>query len=145
MYEALSNALEQAEADDGVRVILLHGKGDAFTAGNDLEDFLKKPWKGQAIPPAVRFIHAVARARKPLVAAVQGLAVGVGTTILLHCDLVYAADDCEAHDALHQSRHCAGSGFDRAVAAGYRTSAGGGVVYAGRCSERATCLRNGDW
>lgn len=95
MYEALASALEQAEADDAVRVILLHGKGDAFTAGNDLEDFLKKPWKGQALPPAVRFIHAVARASKPLIAAVQGLAVGVGTTILLHCDLVYAAEDAK--------------------------------------------------
>jgi enoyl-CoA hydratase/carnithine racemase len=95
MYDALSTAVEQAEADDGVRVILLHAKGAAFTAGNDLEDFLKKPWKEQAIPPAVRFIHAVARARKPIVAAVQGLAVGVGTTILLHCDLVYAAEDAK--------------------------------------------------
>jgi enoyl-CoA hydratase/carnithine racemase len=95
MYDAPSTALEQAEADDGVRVILLHAKGAAFTAGNDLEDFLKKPWKEQAIPPAVRFIHAVARARKPIVAAVQGLAVGVGTTILLHCDLVYAAEDAK--------------------------------------------------
>jgi enoyl-CoA hydratase/carnithine racemase len=93
MYDALSLALEKAETDDSVRVILLHGKGEAFTAGNDLEDFLKTPWKGQAIPPAVRFIHAVVRARKPIVAAVQGLAVGVGTTILLHCDLVYAAED----------------------------------------------------
>jgi enoyl-CoA hydratase/carnithine racemase len=95
MYEALSNALEQSDAEDGVRVILLHGKGADFTAGNDLEDFLKKPWKGQSIPPAVRFIHAVARAKKPIVAAVQGLAVGVGTTILLHCDLVYAAEDAK--------------------------------------------------
>jgi enoyl-CoA hydratase/carnithine racemase len=95
MYDALSTALEQAEVDDGVRAILLHGNGDAFTAGNDLEDFLKKPWKGQALPPAVRFIHAVVRAKKPLVAAVQGLAVGVGTTILLHCDLVYAAEDAK--------------------------------------------------
>ncbi|MGB8888094.1 MAG: enoyl-CoA hydratase [Candidatus Korobacteraceae bacterium] len=95
MYEALSSALEQAEADDRVRVILLYGKGEAFTAGNDLEDFLKKPWKGQAMPPAVRFIHTVARAKKPIVAAVQGLAVGVGTTILLHCDLVYASEDAK--------------------------------------------------
>jgi enoyl-CoA hydratase/carnithine racemase len=92
MYGAMADALEQAEGDSGVRVILLHGAGDAFTAGNDLEDFLQKPWKGQAMPPAVRFIRAMAFAKKPVVAAVQGLAVGVGTTILLHCDLVYAAD-----------------------------------------------------
>ncbi len=93
MYTALADAMEEAERDSSVRVLLLHGKGDAFTAGNDLQDFLQKPWKGQAQPPAVRFIHAVAHANKPVVAAVHGLVVGVGTTILLHCDLVYAAED----------------------------------------------------
>jgi enoyl-CoA hydratase/carnithine racemase len=93
MYDALSHAVDEAESDPAIRVILLHGKGDAFTAGNDLEDFMRRPWKGQSVPPAVRFIRAVASARKPIVAAVQGLAVGVGTTILLHCDLVYAAED----------------------------------------------------
>ena len=93
IYNALSDAVDQAETDAAVRALLLHGKGEAFTAGNDLEDFMRKPWKGQAVPPAVRFIRAVAGAKKPIIAAVQGLAVGVGTTILLHCDLVYAADD----------------------------------------------------
>lgn len=93
MYSALADAVDQAETDSGVRVILLYGRGDAFTAGNDLEDFMKKPWKGQAVPPAVRFIRTVATAMKPVVAAVQGLAVGIGTTILLHCDLVYAAEN----------------------------------------------------
>jgi enoyl-CoA hydratase/carnithine racemase len=92
-YDGLSDAIESAEADAGIRVLLLYGKGDAFTAGNDLEDFMKRPWKAQAVPPAVRFIRAVAGARKPIVAAVHGLAVGIGTTILLHCDLVYAAED----------------------------------------------------
>jgi enoyl-CoA hydratase/carnithine racemase len=93
MYTALADAVEQAEAEATVRVLLLHGKGDAFTAGNDLQDFMQKPWKGQAEPPAVRFITAVAYAKKPIVAAVHGLVVGVGTTILLHCDLVYAAPE----------------------------------------------------
>jgi len=93
MYDALSDAVDHAESDPAIRVILLHGRGDAFTAGNDLEDFMKKPWKGQAVPPAVRFIRAVAAARKPIIAAVHGVAVGVGTTILLHCDLVYASED----------------------------------------------------
>lgn len=92
MYDALGDAVEQGEADPAVRVMLLHATGDAFTGGNDLMDFLQKPWSAQQIPPAVRFIHAVAHAKKPLVAAVQGLAVGVGVTILLHCDLVYAAE-----------------------------------------------------
>jgi enoyl-CoA hydratase/carnithine racemase len=91
MYDVLADAVEQAEADPSVRVMLLHGMGDAFTAGNDLADFLQKPWSGQETPPAVRFIYAVAHARKPVVAAVHGLAVGVGVTILLHCELVYAA------------------------------------------------------
>jgi enoyl-CoA hydratase/carnithine racemase len=92
MYNALAGAVERSEADSTVRVMLLHATGDAFTGGNDLLDFLQKPWSGQQIPPAVRFIHAVAHAKKPIVAAVQGLAVGVGVTILLHCDLVYAAE-----------------------------------------------------
>ena len=92
MYSALADAVEQAEADPAVRVMLLHAFGEAFTGGNDLLDFLQKPWSGQQIPPAVRFIHAVAYAKKPVVAAVHGLAVGVGVTILLHCDLVYAAE-----------------------------------------------------
>jgi enoyl-CoA hydratase/carnithine racemase len=92
MYDALADAVVQAEADSAVRVMLLHAIGEAFTGGNDLLDFLQKPWSGQEIPPAVRFIRAVTHARKPIVAAVQGLAVGVGVTILLHCDLVYAAE-----------------------------------------------------
>jgi enoyl-CoA hydratase/carnithine racemase len=93
MYDALAEAVEQGEADSSIRVLMLHGRGDAFTAGNDLQDFVQKPWKGQARPPAVRFIYDMALAKKPIVAAVHGLVVGVGTTILLHCDLVYAADD----------------------------------------------------
>jgi enoyl-CoA hydratase/carnithine racemase len=93
MYTALADAVEAAESNPAICVLMLYGNGDVFTAGNDLEDFLRKPWKGQAVPPAVRFIRAVAAAKKPIVAAVQGLAVGVGTTILLHCDLVYAAED----------------------------------------------------
>jgi len=95
MYEALAEELQHAEAAPEVRVMLLHGAGEAFTAGNDLVDFLQKPWKGQEIPPAVRFIRAVVDAKKPIVAAVHGATVGVGTTILLHCDLVYAAENTE--------------------------------------------------
>jgi enoyl-CoA hydratase/carnithine racemase len=92
MYGDLAEAVERGEADPAVRVMLLHATGDSFTGGNDLLDFLQKPWAGQPMPPAVRFIYAVAKAKKPMVAAVQGLAVGVGVTILLHCDLVYAAE-----------------------------------------------------
>src|SRR5271166_3131573 len=93
MYTALAEAVEQAEANPDVRVLLLHGNGDSFTAGNDLEDFVANPWKGQTVPPALRFIAAVVGAKKPIIAAVHGMAVGIGVTILLHCDLVYAADN----------------------------------------------------
>jgi enoyl-CoA hydratase/carnithine racemase len=92
MYTELSEAFERGEADGQVRVLLLHGLGDSFTAGNDLEDFLKQPWNDQGEPPAVRFMYSVAKASKPVIAAVHGAAVGIGTTILLHCDLVYAAE-----------------------------------------------------
>jgi enoyl-CoA hydratase/carnithine racemase len=92
MYAALAEALEAAEADEAVRVVLFHGNGGAFTAGNDLHDFLAQPEVG-AERPVFRFLRALAGARKPLVAAVQGPAVGIGTTMLLHCDLVLAAED----------------------------------------------------
>jgi enoyl-CoA hydratase/carnithine racemase len=90
MYAAIAQAIRAADADAGVRVVLIHGAGDAFTAGNDLQDFLANPPR-TADAPVIRFLDAVSHAEKPLVAAVSGVAVGVGTTMLLHCDLVYAA------------------------------------------------------
>src|SRR5215472_3941896 len=74
MYDAMVALLREAEADDSIRVIILRGNGDSFTAGNDIEDFVQKPWKGQAVPPAEQFIRAVAFATKPVIAAVHGLA-----------------------------------------------------------------------
>lgn len=93
MYDALVAAVQRAESDDSIRVLILRGNGDSFTGGNDIEDFVQKPWKGLAVPPAEQFIRAIAFARKPVIAVAHGLAVGIGTTILLHCDLVYAAED----------------------------------------------------
>jgi len=93
MYEAMVEAFQRAESDPEIRAIVLRGNGDSFTAGNDIEDFVQKPWKGQSVPAAEQFIRAVAFAAKPVVAAAHGLAVGIGTTILLHCDLVYAAEE----------------------------------------------------
>lgn len=95
MYLALADAVSQGDNNPDVRVMLLHGNGDSFTAGNDLQDFVANQWKGHETPPAVRFITTMAHAAKPLVAAVHGSAVGVGVTILLHCDLVYAADNAK--------------------------------------------------
>lgn len=93
MYADLTDALEAADRDDAVRVVLLQGAGGAFTAGNDLHDFLEAPPSGEH-SPVVRFLYALVAFDKPLVAAVEGPAVGVGCTMLLHCDLVYASEDC---------------------------------------------------
>lgn len=91
MYTALADAIETAEADSTVRVITITGVGDVFTSGNDLKDFLESRERGPNTP-VMRFLSAIATARKPLIAGVNGLAVGIGVTLLLHCDLVYAAE-----------------------------------------------------
>ena len=91
MYAAMADALEHAAREDAVRVVLIHGQPGVFTAGNDLGDFLNRP-TGDPDRPVFRFLRNIAAAEKPLVAAVAGNAVGVGTTMLLHCDLVYAGE-----------------------------------------------------
>jgi len=90
MYDAMSAALAAAEADSAVRAILIHGTRECFTAGNDLKDFLDRSASGEP-SPAFKFISFLPKLTKPLVAAVGGPAVGIGTTMLLHCDLVYAS------------------------------------------------------
>ncbi|WP_153099372.1 enoyl-CoA hydratase [Paraburkholderia hayleyella] len=91
MYQTLADSLVGAQNDTGVRVILIRGSGGAFSAGNDLDDFARSPMLGEQAP-AIQFLRAISTAEKPLVAAVEGVAVGIGTTLLLHCDLVYAAE-----------------------------------------------------
>jgi enoyl-CoA hydratase/carnithine racemase len=95
MYGALGDTLARAESDPAVRVVLFEAEGDAFTAGNDLGDFaaVAAGTMAREEMKAHLFLSALARAQKPYLAAVQGLAVGVGVTMLLHCDLVYVADD----------------------------------------------------
>jgi enoyl-CoA hydratase/carnithine racemase len=96
MYTALANALNVAARDAGVRVVVIQGATAVFTAGNDLADFLNNPpdTSPEATPaPVVRFLEALRTFPKPLLASVCGPAVGIGTTLLLHCDLVYAGDN----------------------------------------------------
>ncbi|WOH83076.1 enoyl-CoA hydratase-related protein [Bradyrhizobium sp. BEA-2-5] len=94
MYNAMSQGLKQAETDPAVRVVLFQGDGDSFTAGNNLADFASQArGESEVDSPAHRFIETISKVGKPLVAAVQGNAVGVGTTMLLHCDLVYLAEN----------------------------------------------------
>jgi enoyl-CoA hydratase/carnithine racemase len=96
MYGVLADRLVAAEADPAVRVILFNSRGDSFTSGNDLSDFAAQnaaqDTGARGERNVGRFLKALAHAKKPLVASVRGLAVGVGTTMLLHCDLVYIAD-----------------------------------------------------
>ncbi len=91
MYAALADALENAEKDPAVRVVLFQGEGDHFTAGNDMGDFAAQSKDSSIVAHSPRFIKNLGVATKPLIAAVQGNAVGIGTTMLLHCDLVYVA------------------------------------------------------
>ncbi len=92
MYARLADALEGAAGDGAVRVVVLSGRGGVFTGGNDLADFMMDPPTGPD-SPVFRFLQAAATFPKPLVAAVAGPAIGIGTTILLHCDLAYAGPD----------------------------------------------------
>jgi enoyl-CoA hydratase/carnithine racemase len=92
MYQTMADALKDAECDAEVRAIIFTGKAEIFTAGNDLDDFLKNPPQSTK-SPVYQFIQNLSHATKPVVAAVSGPAVGIGTTLLLHCDFVYAADN----------------------------------------------------
>jgi enoyl-CoA hydratase/carnithine racemase len=90
MYAMLGKALADAEADPAVRAVLLHGTADCFTAGNDVADFLNAP-RTPGSSPARALFDVLPGMAKPVVAAVGGPAIGIGSTMLLHCDLVYAA------------------------------------------------------
>ena len=92
MYAVLADAIAQAENDPAIRVAVLQGHETVFSAGNDIGDFLNQPPSGQD-SPVFRFLRSIAGFPKPLVAAVCGPAVGIGTTMLFHCDFVYAGDN----------------------------------------------------
>ena len=96
MYQAMADALNAAQADPAVRAVLITGQPGIFTSGNDIEDFMSRP-PGQgsnaADSPVFQFMRALVGIDKPVVAAVTGAAIGIGTTMLLHCDLVYVSDE----------------------------------------------------
>ena len=98
MYQAMADALNAANADPAVRAVLITGQPGIFTSGNDLEDFMQRPagsggGSDNVESPPFRFMKALAGCGKPVVAAVTGAAIGIGTTLLLHCDLVYVSDE----------------------------------------------------
>ena len=96
MYTAMAEALIAATADASVRAVLITGQPGIFTSGNDIEDFMQRPPGGSGNSgetPVARFMNALLDCDKPVVAAVTGAAIGIGTTLLLHCDLVYVSDE----------------------------------------------------
>ncbi|GAA4651876.1 enoyl-CoA hydratase [Kistimonas scapharcae] len=88
MYDAMTAALQQADDKSDIRAIFITGTEDCFTSGNDVQDFLSHPPSGPD-SPVFRFMRTLQQCRKPVIAAVNGAAVGIGATLLLHCDLVY--------------------------------------------------------
>jgi enoyl-CoA hydratase/carnithine racemase len=127
MYTAMAEALRAAETDSGVRAILITGKREIFTAGNDLDDFLNNVGEGKMTEdrPVFQFMTALESSTKPIVAAVAGAAVGIGTTMLMHCDLVYAADNAKFSMPFTQLGLCPefASSLLVAQAAGYTRAA----------------------
>jgi enoyl-CoA hydratase/carnithine racemase len=94
MYIGMADLLNDAAKDDHVGVVLWHGAGDSFSAGNDLGDFMKNPF-GSGDSPQFRLMTAFLNFDKPIVAAVHGVAIGGGTTMLMHCDIVYAGESAK--------------------------------------------------
>ena len=92
MYQEMANAILGVRNDSDTKVVLIKGEGDCFTAGNDIGDFAQQQDNAQ-VPETSAFMHALAECRLPVIAQVHGLAVGIGTTLLLHCDFVYATPD----------------------------------------------------
>ncbi len=95
MYGAMADAIVSANTDKSIRAIIITGEGDLFTAGNDLGDFASDMERKTGKPPVQRFLEAIRDAEKPLIAAVNGPAIGVGLTMLLHCDIAYASETAD--------------------------------------------------
>ena len=93
MYTALSQALDKAATNQDVHVVILTGKGSAFTSGNDVNAFEKRDTTTSEPPASIVFLKSLATFPKPIIAKVNGVAIGIGSTMLLHCDLVYASQN----------------------------------------------------
>ena len=135
MYTRLADIFNEAAEDEETRVVLWHGAGDAFCAGNDVEDFLKNP-PGPGESPQARLMDAFIGFEKPIVVAVQGAAIGGGTTMLTHCDFVYAGESAKFQLPFINLALRAGVRIELLAAGAHRASPGGGIVPAGRALRR---------
>ncbi|WP_164012328.1 enoyl-CoA hydratase [Pyxidicoccus trucidator] len=142
MYEAAANALRQAEADANVRVVLLTGAGGVFTAGNDIGDFMENPPTGED-SAVFRFLRALVDASKPVLAAVDGPAVGIGTTMLLHCDYVVASERVRFNMPFVQLGLCAEGASSLLLPRMAGTALASELLLFGEPFDAATALRAG--
>ena len=136
MYTTLAGIFRDAAADSGVRVVLWHGAGGSFSAGNDVEDFLKNP-PGPGESPQAHLMDAFIGFEKPIVAAVQGAAIGGGTTMLTHCDFVYAGESAKFQMPFVNLGLVPEFGSSFSVPARSRTSQGCGIDLVGRAFRRS--------
>jgi len=138
MYGTLADTIEGAEHDGNVRVVLVQGDGDMFTAGNDVGEFAAiAVGKGPSERHVHRFLHALAKSTVPIVAAVHGKAVGVGTTMLLHCDYVLLAQDAQLITPFVNLGAGARSSLELSAAVAHRPREGLRDVCHGRSARRA--------
>ena len=143
MYVALADVFNDAAAGDAsIRVVLWHGAGDSFCAGNDIEDFLKNP-PGAGELPQARLENALVDFDKPLIAAVQGAAIGGGTTMLTHCDFVYAGEKAKFQMPFVNLAVVPEFGSSWSVPASVGASPRGGAASAGSAVRRRTRRRPG--
>jgi enoyl-CoA hydratase/carnithine racemase len=142
MYSAMAEALVQARTEDPVRVILITGSGGSFTSGNDVLDFMNAPPEGEN-SPVIKFLSNLAACEKPVIAAVNGLAIGIGTTMLLHCDMAYAAESARFRLPFVNLGLCpeAGSSLLLPLFAGYRRAAE--LLLLGDFFDAQTALESG--
>ena len=126
MYSRLAEALKQADSDPEINAVLITGSAECFTAGNDIADFIQQP-PSDLDSPVFHFMLNLLECRKPVIAAVAGAAVGIGTTLLLHCDLVYVSPRCAVAHAVRQPRFVPGVRLQPDPAAFARAGQSGGA------------------
>ena len=138
MYGALADALVAADSDPSIRVTIITGEGDMFTAGNDLGDFSSGMPAGK--PPVQRFLEAIRDLQKPLLAAVNGPAIGVGLTMLLHCDIAYASETANFRAPFTQLGLVPEAGSSLLLPATVGNSMANEILLAGRILSAAEAL-----